>query len=105
MQTEIQDEVVWRLNTTAGHLHAIQEMVNAGRPCEEVINQLIAVKAALRVVETRLLAYQVMRSAEIILNGSKEARIAELARLYDLYVLLLTSCQNPNRLPLTPTIE
>ena len=89
MQPEIRDEVVWRLSTAAGHLHAIQDLVEVGRPCKEVIHQLKAVKAALRVVESRLVDSQVKHSEEIILNGSTEARIAELARLRNLYALLI----------------
>ena len=89
MQPEIQAEVVWRLNTTAGHLHAIRKLVEAGRPCKEVVHQMKAVKAALRVVESRLIDYQVKHSEEIILNGSIEAQIEELARLNKLYEVLV----------------
>ena len=89
MQAEIQAEVVWRLHTAAGHLHAICELVEAGRPCEEVLHQLRAVKAALRVAGIRLLACQIKQSEEIIINGSVEARTAELARLHKLYTLLV----------------
>jgi len=89
MQPEIQADVIWRLNTAAGHLHAIHDLVEAGSPYEEVIHQLKAVKAAMRVVETRLLTSQVRHSEEIILNGSAEARIAELARLHQLYEFLV----------------
>jgi DNA-binding FrmR family transcriptional regulator len=88
MQAEKQTEVVWRLNTAVGHLHAIRELVEEGGPCEEVLHQLRAVKAALRVAGIRLLACQIKQSEEIIINGSVEARIAELARLHKLYVLL-----------------
>lgn len=88
MQAEIQTEVVWRLNTAVGHLQAIRELVEAGRPCEEVLHQLRAVKAALRVAGIRLLACQIKYSEEIIINGSVEARIAELTRLHKLYVLM-----------------
>src|SRR3989304_2927329 len=89
MQPEIQAEVVWRLNTAAGHLHAIRNLYEAGRSFEEVVHQLKAVKAALRVVETRLITCQVKYSEEIILNGSEEAQIEELAHLHQLYVLLV----------------
>ena len=89
MQLDEQTEVIWRLNIAAGHLHAIRKLVEAGRPCKEVTHQLRAVKAALRAVETRLLACQITQSEEIIINGNVEARIAELARLRKLYTLLV----------------
>jgi DNA-binding FrmR family transcriptional regulator len=89
MQPEIQAEVVWRLNTAAGHLHAIRKLFEAGRSFEEVVHQMKAVKAALRVVESRLIDYQVKHSEEIILNGSTEIRTAELERLHKLYELLV----------------
>lgn len=88
MQGEIRSEVVWRLNTSIGHLQAIRELVEAGRPCEEFLHQLRAVKAALRVAGIRLLACQVKYSEEIIINGNKEARMEELVRLHKLYELI-----------------
>ncbi|OGO11194.1 MAG: hypothetical protein A2032_05080 [Chloroflexi bacterium RBG_19FT_COMBO_49_13] len=88
MQAEIQIDIVSRLNTAVSHLHTIRELVEASSPCEDVIRQLRAVKVALRVTETRLLARQIKHSEEIIIIGSVEARIPELARLHKLYVLL-----------------
>ena len=88
MQAEIRSEVVWRINTSVGHLQAIRELVEAGRPCEEVIQQLRAVKAALRVTGIRLLACQIESSEEIIITGNKEARMVELTRLHKLYELI-----------------
>lgn len=89
MESDIRAEVVWRLNTATGHLHAICDLVEAGMSCKDVIHQLGAVKAALRVASIRLLACQIKQSEEIILNGSLEARIAELTHLHDIYELLL----------------
>ncbi len=89
MQPDTQADVIWRLNTAAGHLRAIRELVETGKPCEEVVHQLRAVKAALRVAGMRLIACQIKQSEEIIINGSVEDRIAELARLHKLYTLLV----------------
>lgn len=88
MQAEIRSEVVWRLNTSVSHLQAIRELVESGRPCEEVLQQLRPVKAALRVAGIRLLACQIKCSEEIILNGDKEARMDELVRLHKLSELI-----------------
>lgn len=89
MESDIRAEVVWRLNTAVGHLHAIRDLIEAGMPYKDVIHQLGAVKAALRAASTRLLTCQIRQSEEIILNGSVAARMAELSRLQDLYELLL----------------
>jgi DNA-binding FrmR family transcriptional regulator len=76
------------LHTAAGHLQAVSALVEAGKPCEEVIHQLGAVKAALRAIGIRLLVCQLKQSKEVILNGSAELRAAELRRLCSLYSLL-----------------
>jgi DNA-binding FrmR family transcriptional regulator len=89
MESDIRAEVVWRLNTAAGHLHAIYDLIEAGMPYKEVIHQLGAVKAALRAASIRLLTCQIKQSEDIILNGSVEARMAKLTRLHDFYELLL----------------
>lgn len=88
MQPESQAEIVWRLHTAAGHLRAVCELVEADKPCEEVLHQLGAVRAALRVVGTRLFICQWKQSEEIIMNGSAEVRAAELTRLRRLITLV-----------------
>ena len=96
MHPESQAEIVWRLQTAAGHLRAVSELVETGRPCEEVIHQLRAVNAALRVVGTRLLICRLKESEEIIINGSIEVRTSELARLHGLYTLWVQQPDNKN---------
>ena len=39
-------EIVKRLKRAAGHLHGVVEMIEAGRPCLDVAQQLHAVEAA-----------------------------------------------------------
>jgi DNA-binding FrmR family transcriptional regulator len=90
MQHEPQAEIVWRLHTAAGHLCAISELVEAGRPCEEVLHQLGAVRAALRAIGTKILLNQLEQSKEIIQFSTEvEKRVNELNRLCSLYLLLV----------------
>lgn len=88
MQPEQQAEINWRLRTAEGHLRAVSAQIEAGEPCEQVLHQLGAVQAALRVVEARLLICQLEQSKEIIRRcSSAEDRAAEIERLLGLYAL------------------
>ena len=49
MKPEQPSEIVRRLRCAAGHLNAVIEMTETGQPCEQVLHQLNAVEAALRV--------------------------------------------------------
>lgn len=89
MQPESQAEIIRRLRTASGHLRAVCDLVEAGRPCEEVLHQLKAVRSALKAVGTQLLNCQLKQSEEIILNASTEKRAAELARLNNLLYLIV----------------
>jgi DNA-binding FrmR family transcriptional regulator len=90
MQLEPQTEIIWRLHTAAGHLCAISELVEAGKPCEEVLHQLGAVRAALRAIGAKILVSQLEQSKEIILfSNDVEMRVDELSRLYSLYQILV----------------
>lgn len=89
MKSDTRDEVVWRLNTAVGHLHAIGDLIETCMPYRDVVHQLIAVKTALRVASNRLLACQLQQSEEILLSGSEAGHRAELSRLQELYELSL----------------
>jgi DNA-binding FrmR family transcriptional regulator len=86
MTLDQHSEIVRRLRCAAGHLNAVIEMTEAGQPCEQVLHQLNAVEAALRVAGTRLLICQAQSSQAIILDShSQEQRLSELKRLQSLY--------------------
>lgn len=81
-------DILQRMRCAAGHLNAVIEMAEAGRPCERVLHQLNAVQAALRAVGLGLIACQVQNSQTIILDGSSaEERLSELKRIQVLYAI------------------
>lgn len=86
----LQDDVVQRLKTAAGHLNAVIEMAEAGKPCEDVLHQLQAVQAALRHAGRHLLCSQIERSGTLVVQDAEPARrAAELKRLVALYSTLM----------------
>jgi DNA-binding FrmR family transcriptional regulator len=71
-------------------LNAVIEMKEAGQPCEQVLHQLNAVQAALRVTGTRLIICQAQSSQAIILDSpSPKRRTSELKRLQSLYTTFM----------------
>ena len=90
MKPDQQSEVIQRLRCVAGHLNAVIEMTETGRPCEEVLHQLNAVQAALRVTGVKLILCQAQSSQEIILDSpSPQQRTLELKRLQSLYTTFM----------------
>jgi hypothetical protein NreA len=86
--SEPQTAIVRRLRSVEGHLHAVVDMVEAGRPCEEVLHQLDAVEAALCAAGRALRYCQFCQSIDVIrCSPNAEARLAELERLATLYRL------------------
>jgi len=89
---ESQADALRRLRTAAGHLNAVIEMAEAGRPCEQVLHQLNAVEAALRAASRRLVACKLHESEPVIMfSPSPAARAAELKKLRSLYAILMQS--------------
>ena len=90
MKPDQQPDILRRLRCAAGHLNAVIEMTEAGQSCEEVLHQLNAVQAALRVTGSKLIICQAQSSQEIILDSpSPEQRASELRRLQSLYVTFM----------------
>lgn len=86
MTPDQQSDIVRRLRCAVGHLNAVAEMAEAGQPCEQVLHQLNAVQAALRVTGGKLIVCQVESSQTIILDSpSPKRRMSELKRLQSLY--------------------
>jgi DNA-binding FrmR family transcriptional regulator len=54
-----QDNIVQRLRRIEGQVRGLQKMVEEGRPCEDVLTQLLAVQAALDKVATKLVGEHV----------------------------------------------
>lgn len=89
MKADQQADIIRRLRSTAGHLAAVTEMTEAGQPCDQVLHQLNAVRAALRAAGVRFILCQVQNSQAVIMDSPSPAqRIAELKRLQSLYTIL-----------------
>lgn len=90
MKPDQQSDIIRRLRCAAGHLNAVIEMTESGQPCEQVLHQLNAVEAALRVTGTRLIICQAQSSEAIILDSpSPKRRTSELKRLQSLYTTFM----------------
>ena len=90
MKPDQQPDILRRLRCAAGHLNAVIEMTEAGQPCEEVLHQLNAVQAALRVTGGKLIICQAQNSQAVILDSpSPQQRASELKRLQSLYTTFM----------------
>ena len=86
MELNRQPEIMQRLRSAAGHLKAVIEMAEANQPCGDVLHQLNAVLAALRMAGMKILCCEVQCVREGILNSqSLQHTSAELQRLQSLY--------------------
>jgi DNA-binding FrmR family transcriptional regulator len=54
MEFNPQREIMQRLRSAAGHLNAVIYMAESGQSCEEVLHQLNAVQAALRIAGIKI---------------------------------------------------
>ena len=85
---EDQSALLTRLKTAEGHLHAVIGMVETGASCEQVLHQLNAIRAALRVAGRTLVKCQLQTSARIITEAPQvHVRLAEVQHLMHLYGL------------------
>lgn len=95
MKPDPQSEIIRRLRSAAGHLNAVIEMAEAGKPCEQVLHQLNAVQSALQVTGKKLLVCQTQNSQAVILDSPfPEQRISELKRLQSLYTMFMQYSNN-----------
>ncbi|MBI4762858.1 MAG: metal-sensing transcriptional repressor [Chloroflexi bacterium] len=86
MTPDPHSEIIRRLRCAAGHLNAVVEMTESGKPSEQMLHQLDAVQGALRAAMNRMIASEVQASEAIILNSpSSKERVVELKRLQSLY--------------------
>lgn len=100
MKPNQQVEIIRRLHCAAGHLKAVIEMAEAGQPGEQVLHQLNAVQAALRVAGTMIVCCQAQSSQEVIRTSpSPEQRVAELERLQSLYRIFVQQFKNIPEVP------
>jgi len=85
MATEDRAAVLHRLRSARGHLNAVIRMMERQAPCDEVIDQLCAVQAALRAAGCRLLEADIrecMRAVRSDPSGSdRDQALDRLASL------------------------
>jgi DNA-binding FrmR family transcriptional regulator len=83
-----QSEIIQHLRSASGHLNAVIEMAESGKPCEQVLHQLNAIQSALGAISLQVLICQVQQSGILILNSaSSQKRANELKRLQSLYAI------------------
>lgn len=100
MELNQQPEILQRLRSAAGHMNAVLEMAESGRPCEEVLHQLQAVQSALRVVGTRIICCEAESVRQEILSSTSfsnaSAQLHRLQSLYSMYVQHVNQTQEVN---------
>lgn len=90
MRSDRQSEILCRLQCAAGHLNAVIAMTEAQQPCEQVLHQLHAVRAALHAASVKMIQCQAQSSQEVILNSSSVSQRTEaLERIQSLYAIFL----------------
>lgn len=97
MQTQSQVEILRRLSSAEGHLKGVIEMVEAGRPCGLVLQQLSAVQSILRLTSVSIIRSQVQESGAIISDGSSAAQRVDAMRMIQLLFRIFTKQAHPSR--------
>ncbi len=74
-----------RLNRIAGQIDGVRKMVEADRYCSDILIQLRAIRAAVKVVEVQILQKQMQACVEDFYENpaEREQKMEELKRLYD----------------------
>jgi DNA-binding FrmR family transcriptional regulator len=91
------EDIAQRMHCAAGHLQAVIEMTEAGAPCEQVLHQLNAVRAALHMVGVKIIECQAQSSQDVILNcASVEKRVDALHHLQSLYAIFVRQYSSRN---------
>jgi DNA-binding FrmR family transcriptional regulator len=95
---EDRTDLLNRLRSAEGHVHAIITMVEAEKPCEDVLHQMRAVVAAMSAAERALCYCEFRRCADIIVHHPDQSiRLGELRRLVALLGLPFTYIEDGGR--------
>jgi DNA-binding FrmR family transcriptional regulator len=79
-----QQALVTRLNRIEGQIRGIRRMVQAPRPCIEILQQLAAAEAALNRISLALFKHHVdVCVTEGIGRGDTDRQLAELVDIFD----------------------
>jgi DNA-binding FrmR family transcriptional regulator len=86
-----------RLQCASGHLNAVLTMVEKESPCEEVLHQLHAVEAALKMIGQILVLSRVEEIESLIKDSStSEESTAQFRRFAPLYSIAQSYSYLPN---------
>ncbi len=74
-----------RVVRAIGQLNGITKMMEAGRSCADIIIQLQAVRASVKIIEGHFLEKQLRESVEAVIVDEKhrEKKLEELLKLFD----------------------
>ncbi len=74
-----------RLNRISGQIEGIKHMIEEGRYCPEIINQLRAVRSAVKAVESNILQKHLQHCVAQSFSSQeeKDKKIEELKMLFD----------------------
>lgn len=90
-------DITRRLHCASGHLQAVIEMTETGAPCEQVLHQLNALRAALHVAGVKIIECQAQSVQDVILNSdSVEQRTDALHHLQSLYAIFVQQYSSRN---------
>lgn len=80
-QDALQEDLIKRLRRIEGQVRGIQKMVDEGRGCEDIVVQLMAVRAALDTVTARLVAAHASRCLDQLPSEQAKAAVDRAIRL------------------------
>lgn len=84
MQTHVKQEALKRLRTARGHLESVIRMVYSEKYCIEILQQSLAVQAALRAIDNIILKGHLEEHASHAMQGKdKEKAIKEVMEIFD----------------------
>jgi len=81
-RTEHQRDIINRLRRIEGQVRALVEMVESGRPCEDVAQQMSAARKAMDKAFYRMMACSVM---EAVTGTDSEADVERSTRILEKY--------------------
>lgn len=69
-------DITDRLRTIKGHLNGIEKMLGEGRQCEDVLLQLVAIRAAIDKLSVNLAEHYVVQCYETAVNDGTDPKQA-----------------------------
>lgn len=84
VSAEIKDDLNKRLRRIEGQVRGLQRMIEEDRPCQEVVYQVAAVKAAVVQVAMTILSNQLASclTEEVAKGGSPETAVKQFTEIF-----------------------